>query len=66
MRLDPGSTDRNNVSVQGKGANLGIPPAALSPLVTVQAQAMNGKCWSAQFGFFIKKNETDSFSARSN
>jgi hypothetical protein len=66
MRLDPGATDRNNVSVQGKGVNLNLPSAALSPAVTVQAQARNGKCWSAQFGSFIRKNEANAFSGRSN
>jgi hypothetical protein len=67
MRLSPGSANRNNVSVQGKGAGLDLPAAPLTfPTITAQAQATNGKCWSAQFGSFIKKNETDSFSARSN
>ena len=67
MRLNPGSANRNNVSVQGKGVNLDLPTAPLTfPTITAQAQSTNGKCWSAQFGFFIKKNETDSFSARSN
>jgi hypothetical protein len=66
MRLDPGATDRNNVSVQGKGVNLSVPSSALSPTVTVQAQARNGNCWSAQFGSFIRKNEANGFSGRSN
>jgi hypothetical protein len=67
MRLNPGSADRNNVSIQGKGAGLDLPAAALFfPTITAQAQGTNGKCWSAQFGSFIRKNDPDSFSARSN
>jgi hypothetical protein len=67
MRLLPGSADRNNVSVQGKGADLDLPDAALFfPTITAQVQSTNGNCWSAQFGSFIRKNDPDSFSARSN
>jgi hypothetical protein len=66
MRLDPGADNRNNVSVQGKGADLDLPSVALSPTITVQAQARNGNCWSAQFGSFIRKNLPNAFSARSN
>jgi len=66
MRLDPGVTDRNNVSVQGKGVNLPVPTGPFSPTVTAQAQATNGNCWSSQFGSYVKKNEPNAFSARSN
>ena len=67
MRLLPGSADRNNVSVQGKGADLDLPDAALFfPTITAQVQSTNGNCWSAQFNSFIRKNEPNSFSARSN
>jgi hypothetical protein len=64
MRLDPGATDRNNVSVQGRASTSACRPSALSPTVTVQAQARNGNCWSAQFGSFIRKNEPNAFSGR--
>ena len=67
VRLTPGSANRNTVSIQGKGANLALPAAPLDfPTITAQAQATNGKCWSAEFGFFIKKNEPNAFSALSN
>jgi hypothetical protein len=50
MRVKSSSTGDGQITVKGKGANLGFYRLdLLSPPLTVQVKASNGKCWGATF-----------------
>jgi hypothetical protein len=50
MRLDPRSSGRATVSVQGRGSDLALPfPLTVTPPVTVQLQSEAGECWEATY-----------------
>lgn len=63
MRLKPGDEGQALFFVRGKGENLEIPSLPLSPPVTAQLQGGHGKCWTAEFGDFIRTNASDRFIA---
>lgn len=69
LREGPG---KSKLIVKGKGAALGLPPAASAdrhfvqePRVTVQLVNANGNCWQAGFSAPSQRNQPGLFKARS-
>jgi hypothetical protein len=62
LRTDPDGSA--HLGVRGRGENLDLTQLPLSPTVTVQLQASNGVCWSADYSS-PNRSTADFFKARS-
>jgi hypothetical protein len=62
LRLKTGAS-RASVMVRAGGPRLALPTAALTPPVTVQLQAANGTCWSADYAARVTRNLPSQFRA---
>ena len=65
LKLRAGAAGKAQMTLQAKGANLGLAPGALpltqSPNVTAQLTNTAGSCWGADYGAPARVNRSDTF-----
>ena len=64
ITLKEGEATKSSLSLQGKGADLSLPPLGLTVPVTVQLRNSGGGCWGATYSTF-SSNDAAKFSAKS-
>ena len=64
LRVGPKPEGKARAMARARKENLVLPHTPLTPPVTVQVQAANGTCLTAEYGTYIRRNEDDVFVAQ--